>query len=88
MIEQIQKYAPTLNTVIMVENTLKNSTDSVVTIAQIKRIVPKKINHYTLKHILAYLEESNKIYICIKGITWIHNTNKNLKKAIEEGYKL
>jgi hypothetical protein len=88
MIEQIQKYAPTLNTVIMVENTLQNSTDSVITVAQLKKIIPKKINHYTLKNILIYLEESNKIYVGIKGITWIHNTNKNLKKAIEEGYEL
>ena len=86
----IQKleHAPTLNTVLMVENTLKNAEGSVITIAELKRKLPKQINHNTLKIILEYLEESNKIAVSIKGITWIHNTNPNLRKAIAKGLEL
>jgi hypothetical protein len=82
------KYAPTLNTVIMVENVIKNSKNSVITIPEIKRALPKQVNHAKLKIILEYLEESNKIAVTMKGITWIHNTNPKLKKAIERGMEV
>ena len=85
---QVQKlkHAPTLNTVIMVENTLKNMEKSVITIAELKRNLPKQVNHNTLMVILEYLEESNKIAVTLKGITWIHNTNTNLRKAIKKRF--
>jgi len=82
------EHSPTLNTVLMVENTLKEMEGSIVTIAEIKKKLPKQVNHNTLKIILEYLEISNKILVTIKGITWIHNTNPNLKKAINQGLKL
>jgi len=87
---QIQKlvHAPTLNTVLMVENTLKRMKNSIVTIAELKRKLPKQINHIVLKTILEYLEESNKIAVSIKGITWIHNTNPKLRAAIAKGFEL
>ena len=93
MLKQIQKQAklqhsPTLNTVIMVENTLKNMSESITTIAQLKTKLPKQINHNTLKIILEYLEESNKIAVSIRGISWIHTTNSNLQNAIKEGLEL
>ncbi|RLG14443.1 MAG: hypothetical protein DRN66_02010 [Candidatus Nanohalarchaeota archaeon] len=82
------QHSPTLNTVIMVENTLQAMNESVITIAQLKTKLPKQINHNTLKIILEYLEESNKIAVSIKGISWMHNTNINLKNAIKEGLEL
>jgi len=81
-------HAPTLNTVLMVENTLKNVNESVITMAELKRRLPKQVNHNTLKVILEYLEESNKIAVSMKGITWIHNTNLKLRKAIAAGLEL
>jgi len=87
MIQKLE-HAPTLNTVIMVENTLKNMDESITTIAELKRKLPKQVNHNTLKLILEYLEESNKIAVSIKGITWIHNTNENLRKAIAKGMRI
>jgi len=77
-----QVHWSTLNTVIMVENILKNMDESVISIAELKRRLPKQVNHNTLMIILQYLEESNKIIFTSKGITWIHNTNPNLRKAI------
>jgi len=87
MSQVLQKleHAPTLNTILMVENTLKNMDNSVITIAELKRILPKQINHNTLKTILDYLDTSNKIYMSVKGITWIYNTSPKLRKAIAEG---
>jgi exosome complex RNA-binding protein Rrp4 len=82
------EHSPTLNTVLMVEETLKNTEKSVVTIAQLKKMLPKQVNHNTLKVILTYLEYSNKIAVTLNGITWIHNTNPNLRKAISKGLEL
>lgn len=79
------EHAPNLNTVIMVEDTLKDMDESVITVADLKRKLPKQVNHNVLKVILEYLEISNKIIVTMRGITWIHNPNPNLQKAISEG---
>lgn len=67
------KPSPTLNTILMVEDTLKNSPDSVITVAELKRMLPKQVNHNTLMVILDYLEQGNKIAVGLKGITWLHS---------------
>jgi hypothetical protein len=38
--------------------------------------------------ILDYLEQSNKIVVVLKGITWIHSRNENLRKAVIQGLEL
>ena len=83
-----QVHWPTLNTVIMVEKVLKTMDESVISIAELKRRLPRQVNHNTLIIVLQYLEESNKILTTLKGITWIHNTNPNLRKAIYEGLEI
>ncbi|MEK6816047.1 MAG: hypothetical protein AABY09_00400 [Nanoarchaeota archaeon] len=85
---QKQMHSPTLNTVLMVEDVIKNSGESVITVAQLKRKLPRQINHNVLKVILEYLEESNKIAVTMKGITWIHNHNPNLRRAIRSDLEL
>jgi len=82
------EHSPTLNTVLMVEETMKNMDESIFTVADLKKKLPKQVNHRTLMIILAYLEKSNKIYVSIKGITWIHNTSPRLRKEISEGLEL
>jgi len=86
--EQKPEHFPTLNTVLMIEDTLKNMDESVISVADLKRKLPRQVNHNTLMLILQYLEESNKIAVTLKGITWIHNTNTKLKKAIAQGLEL
>ncbi len=86
--KQKEIHWPTLNTVIMVEETIQKLNESVVSIPQIKRNLPKQVNHNTLKVILEYLEKSNKIAVSLKGITWIQNSNLNLKKSIYQGMEL
>lgn len=61
--------APTLRTIRMVEETLQE--ESLMTVAELKRRLPRKVNHNTLKEILLYLEESGKIYSTVKGITYL-----------------
>ena len=85
---QILEHSPTLNTVLMVEEVLKKMNESVITIAELKRKLPKQVNHNTLMIILDYLEKSNKIVVSLKGITWVHNTNVNLRKAVVRGLEL
>lgn len=81
-------HSPTLNTVLMVEHTLQTMNESLITVAGLKKILPKQINHNTLRTILMYLEASNKIAVSLKGITWIHTTNPHLRKAITQGLEL
>ncbi|MDD4249743.1 MAG: hypothetical protein PHT13_11615 [Methanosarcina sp.] len=80
--------SPTLNTIIMVEDTIQNSPDSVITIAELKKALPRQVNHYTLMTILEYLEKSNKIVVGLRGITWIHNTNQNLRNVAIYGREI
>jgi hypothetical protein len=82
------EHSPTLNTVLMVEEVLKNMQESIISMAELKRHLPKQINHNTLKTILIYLEQSNKIAVTMKGITWIFNPDPRLKKAINKGLEL
>lgn len=86
--QQKLNHWPTLNTVIMVERTLKNMNESVITVAELKRKLPRQVNHNTLMIILQYLEQSNKILVTLKGITWIYNLNPNLRKALNKGLEI
>jgi hypothetical protein len=82
------EHSPTLNTVIMVENTLQAMEDSTVKVADLKKALPKQVNHNTLMNILEYLEESNKILVGVRGITWIYNRDPKLRKTISQGLEL
>lgn len=87
MVQRIA-HSPTLNTVLMVEDAIRKAKSSVITIPEIKRALPKQVNHATLKVVLEYLEESGKIAVTLKGITWVHNPNPNLRRAISKGLEL
>jgi hypothetical protein len=85
---QKQIHYPTLNTVMMVEDVLKKMNESIISIAELKRNLPRQVNHITLMVILEYLEKSNKIAVTLKGITWIENNNSSLKRAIKNGIEI
>jgi len=86
--KNILEHWPTLNTVMMVEDSLKNMNESLFSVADIKRNLPRQVNHNTLMLILRYLEKSNKIAVSLRGISWIENNNEHLKTALEKGMKL
>ncbi len=72
----------------MVEETIKKSKNSVVSVAEIKRLLPRKVNHNTLMRILEYLEKSNKIVVTLKGITWIRDTDPTVRRLIATGREI
>ncbi len=77
-------HSPNLTTIRMVEKTLQNSEKSILSVAELKRQLPKQVNHQTLKIILEYLEESNKIVFSSKGITWIYTSPENLRRLLSK----
>jgi hypothetical protein len=77
-------HSPTLNTVLMVEETMKNSGE-LLTVAELKRKLPKQVMHQTLLQILDYLQLSGKILIGTKGMLWVFAERKELDALIRRG---
>ena len=63
--------SPTLNTVIMVEDVLKNARGSPMAVAEIRKSLPRQVNHYALMSVLEYLERTGSIKVTLGGIIWI-----------------
>lgn len=78
---------PNLKTVLQVEKVLQEA-DTVISKNELKRRLPTQIMHQTLNLILEYLEDSGKIMIGSKGITWIQNDNPKLKKLLEKAVRV
>ena len=72
----------------MIEETLKNTNKSVITVAELKKELPRQVNHNTLMQVLEYLDKSNKIAVGLKGITWIHTESLKLRRMIESGLEI
>jgi len=68
----------------MVEETLKKSGE-LMTIAELKKRLPKQVMHQTIIQILDYLQLSGKIIIGTKGILWIYTERKELNELIRRG---
>ena len=77
-------HSPTLNTVLMVEDILKEAGE-LLTIAELKRRLPKKVMHQTLIQILDYLQLSGKIIIGTKGVLWVYAERKELEELMKRG---
>lgn len=74
---------PNLNTVLMVEDFLKEHRDIPMKISEIKEKLPKQVMHQTLKIILEYLFRSGKIVYGPRGVQWIYSEPEHLKKMLE-----
>ncbi len=79
-------HSPTLNTVLMVEDTLKRG--DLLTLAELKKKLPKQVMHETLLQILDYLQLSGKIVIGTKGILWVFTERKELNELIKRGTEI
>ena len=80
-------HSPNLNTVLMVEEILKEANE-IITVAELKRRLPKKVMHQTLLQILDYLQLSGKIIMGTKGILWIFTERKEIEELIKKGTEL
>ena len=83
----LQKHSPTLNTVLMVEEVLKKA-DKQLTVAELKKELPRKVMHNTLLQILDYLQISGKILFTTKGIIWIYEDRQKLEELIGKGLEV
>jgi hypothetical protein len=81
--EYSEQRSPTLNTVLMVENTLMKA-DSVLSIGKLKRLLPKQVMHQTLMAVIDYLEYSGKITVDRDKVLWTFKPQSKLKKM--KGY--
>ena len=81
------EHSPTLNTVLMVEESIRKSRQA-IKISELKRILPKKVMHATLLKILDYLQLSGKILIGTKGIVWVYTPRIELEKMIKRGLEV
>ena len=81
------QHSPTLNTVLMVEDVLKNA-GGLMTIAELKRRLPRKVMHQTLLQVLDYLQVSGKIVIGTKGVLWVFTERKELDMLIKRGTEI
>lgn len=79
---------PTLEQVLLVEEFLQNINSNLITVVELKKKLSTNLKNKTLITVLDYLEAMNKIVVTSRGITWIHNTNPKLRKAISEGLSL
>lgn len=86
MIEKVG-HSPTLNTVLMVEETLEKAGEP-LTLAELKRRLPRKVMHSTLVAVLGYLQESGKILITTKGIVWIFAPRAEIEAMKKRGIQL
>jgi len=87
LIEPKLAHSPTLATVLMVEATLKNAGE-LISLAELKRRLPRKVMHQTLVQILDYLQFSGKIVIGTKGILWVFSERKELEELKKRGMEL
>ncbi len=71
---------PRLDTILLVEDTIRKSHTELTRTA-LHRVLEGRVMYQTLKAILDYLEESNKITYADNKIVWIF-TNEKLNKAI------
>lgn len=81
------KHSPTLNTVLMIEDALRKAND-LMSIAELKRKLPKKVMHQTIIQVLNYLQHSGKIIIGTKGVLWIYAPRKELDSLIKKGLEV
>ncbi|MDP4012585.1 MAG: hypothetical protein Q8R00_03190 [Candidatus Nanoarchaeia archaeon] len=82
--QQRVAHSPTLATIQMVEETIHGAKE-VLNIAEIKRRLPKKVNHNTLKVILRYLQEIGKIEFTPDGVIWIFVPKEDVAAILSKG---
>ena len=87
LIEKKKRY-PNLNTVLMVETFLKKHSDMPMKISDIKKKLPRKVMHETLKLILEYLWKSGKIIYGPRGMQWIYTEPEHLKEMLKDTLEL
>ncbi|MDI6737319.1 MAG: hypothetical protein QME12_02265 [Nanoarchaeota archaeon] len=77
--------SPNLNTIMMVEDILKQSYQP-LSMPELKKKLPKQVMHQTLKVVLHYLWKSGKITHTPNGIQWSHVEPEHTKQPEYASY--
>jgi len=86
--EQIILHYPRLDTVLMIEETIKKAK-TYPNKAQLFKRLPKKMMYQTFNLILDYLRKSNKILIDKDGsVVWIFVDNSRLESLVSRSVKV
>lgn len=80
-------HSPTLNTVVMVEEMVSKAGEP-LTVAELKRRLPRQVMHATLLKVLFYLQESGKILFTPKGVVWIFAPRAEIEAMKRRGIRL
>ena len=81
-------HSPRLNTIMMIEETIKTSDDYLLK-SELWRALPKKVMYQTLNTVLNYLEKSNKIiYDHDNRIIWVSPDNPQIKKLLSDSIRV
>jgi hypothetical protein len=80
-------HEPRLDTILMVEKTIRESK-SYPTKKELLKSLPKQVQFQTLNRILEYLESSNKIVFDGRRIIWVFPDNPKLKELLENSVRL
>ena len=86
--DHLTKRYPNLNTVLMVEDFLKEHRDVPLKISDLRKKLPKQIMHQTLKVILEYLWKSGKIIYGPRGVQWIYSEPQHLRKMFNNSLEV
>lgn len=78
---------PRLDTVLMVEEAIKNAKNY-PSKRQLWLSLRKKMMYQTLNVILSYLEDSGKIVIKDRQIIWIYAPRSEIEKLIKKGLEV
>jgi hypothetical protein len=81
MSQEVLHY-PRLDTVLMIEEVLKNA-EVALSKSELLRRLPKQVMRQTLNVVLDYLEEKGVIMIGSKGVLWVHNERPKMKKLLD-----
>jgi hypothetical protein len=80
MSQEVLHY-PRLDTVLMIEDVLKNA-ELAISKSELLRRLPKQVMRQTLNVILDYLEEKGVIIVGSKGVLWVHNESPKMKNLL------
>ncbi len=65
-----------------------SKADAAISRNELKRRLPVEIMHQTLNLILEYLENSGKIMIGPKGISWLQQDNLKLNAMLKKAVRI
>ena len=69
----------------IVRRAIVDDESSAMSISKLKKVLRGKVDEKVMMEALDVLDRENKIYIGLKGVTWIYNRSPKLRKAIREG---